>query len=80
MTDTAKAYVQVALDGTGKKIRNLVVTEVVDGVSVTTYVQNTYLSDGDGRPLRPLDQLLEALATEQARTNALLQTLIEIFG
>lgn len=49
---TNEAYVQVAQDGSGKKVRNLILQGVVqpDGTQADVYVQCTAIVDGDGAP------------------------------
>lgn len=81
-----ESYVQVAGDGTGKKVRNLVLGRIIlDGVGVppadanTTnyYVQVTALADAEGRLIQPEVIGRDELLIEQQKTNELLALILE---
>lgn len=78
-----QAYVQVATDGTGKKIANVSVTEpqAVDTsgnaqADLTRYQQVTHLADEEGDLISDPNVLLTQLVAEQRRTNQLLELML----
>jgi hypothetical protein len=86
MAEADASYVQVANDGSGKKIRNLVTAKaVLDGVPDANldqqrYIQVVALADADGRLIPAFDMgvLYEILAAQQ-QTNELLEVILEKF-
>jgi hypothetical protein len=78
-----ESYVQVATDGSGKKIRNLVRAKLVlDSVPDANADQNRYiqvvvLADRDGNLIEPDKGWREALLDEQRTTNQLLAEILE---
>lgn len=47
----AENYIQVPPDSTGKKVRNLKVQTVVDGVLTDVYIQAVSISDSNGNSI-----------------------------
>jgi hypothetical protein len=83
MADDAadESYVQVATDGAGKKVRNLVRAHLVlDGVpdaDVNRYTQIVALTDDQGNLLASDVDWREAMLSEQRTTNQLLLEILE---
>lgn len=81
MTD--EAYVQVAVDGSGKKIRNLVLARVVlDGNppangDTNVYMQTVALVDAEGRLVQPDGDWQDQMLDEVKKTNELLTLLLD---
>lgn len=66
MAESTESLVQLNADGTGKQIRNLQITRVVDdgtGVRVeeTVYMQVVAIADANGRLLRSPEDWQEAM-------------------
>jgi hypothetical protein len=72
---STESFVQVAPDGTGKQIRNLLVTEsAIDGTLSSRYMQVVAIADGDGNVLNlSSERLLQHLAALVAETRLLRQ-------
>ncbi len=47
----AESYIQVPPDSTGKKVRNIKVQTVVDGVLTDVYIQAVSLTDAQGNTI-----------------------------
>jgi len=77
------SYVQVQVDSTGKKIRNLVLGRVVldgnppsDGVN-NYYMQVVALVDAEGRLIPPQSTWQTEMLAEQRKTNELLELMLD---
>lgn len=74
----ADGFVQVATDGVGKKVRNVVAyMQQADGSVVPVYSQVVTLADGNGNVI-DFDGENEAITRRLDRIAELLETLIEL--
>jgi acyl-CoA thioesterase FadM len=65
----ADAFVQVATDGTGKKIRNIAVEAVqADGTIAVVYQQVVAIYDEKGRPVELIDHEWKAAVLDRLDT------------
>lgn len=78
-----ESYVQIQVDSTGKKIRNLVLGRIVldgnppaDGVN-NYYMQVTALVDAEGRLVAPATTEQAEMLDEQRKTNELLTLILD---
>lgn len=79
MADTEPSYVQVPVDSTGKKMRNIQVSVLQpDGSLAVTQMEVVVVANSQGQPLDfdGLDAVLQA----QARTNELLELILKALG
>ncbi len=78
MTHTVPAYVQVAPDQLGSKVRNISV-EVLqpNGELATVLMQVVAIADDEGKPWSSPDDWQESMLEQALRTNELLEMILE---
>lgn len=79
MPDALEQQVQIFPDSTGKKVRTLQVTTLVDGVETTAHMQVVAISDASGNVLRHFgdEHFNEQLLEELHALRQLLEVIVE---
>jgi hypothetical protein len=77
MTQASESSLGLAPEGSGPDIRTITVEKVIAGVVSSVRMQVIAVSDAEGRLLRADDDRWDELLTGQAKTNELLEALLE---